>query len=464
MSAKKRAIVRLERQEYQELKKLEKRHIKEKSAVQWKEADVAVSYVEENLEAMKDREDSYRQMVNSLTNDLTKMETTTQDALISQEKTFLDQLSIMETDMSRNADDLIRQQNETFNYLIQTVDQTYRNEIEVLEEELGLIASNQRAKEQFAIDLIEGTDQFFEWIRTNYDWDFFNPDDLVAFERRIDSASESFFMGMPEAAVAQIQEIRSDLVRSHVELEQKQSEWAILRGMLDQRITQLQGVIEESRYVLPVDLQMNVIENVDLLDVNYWSQDRLIELEEKLFQMKANVRDQRCAVTSDELRNWLELIGENVEEKLASTIMYARYNALDAQIRRNLATIAADVMAANGFQVVDYSDDVNGIHEPFFVLMQDDHGGKVSIGVTPEEGYINNISIELSESTPVMDYQIENQRRDVIGELNRRGVVVERIDVPEPGTIQQGVAYEVESENDRAAVAQQKRIHRSQNL
>lgn len=430
MSAKKRAIVRLERQEYQELKKLEKKHIKEKSEIQWKEADVAVSYVEENFQVMKDRQDNYRQLVDSLSNDLAQIELTTQDALITQENDFLNQLNDLEVEMSRNAEDLLHQQNETFNYLIQTVDQTYRDEVQALEQEMQLILSNQRDKEQYAIDLIEGTDQFFEWIRANYDWDFFQPDELIAFERRIDSANESYFMGMAEASVAQIQEIKCDLIKTRIELEKKQSEWTLLRGMIDQRITKLLEIIEESRYVLPVDLQMNVIANVDLLDVNYWSRDRLEDLEEKLIQMQLRIQDEKCEVTSEELRNWLSLIGDNVEEKLASTIMYARYNALDAQIRRNLATIAADVMAANGFQVVDHSDDVDGIQEPFFVLMQDDHGGKVSIGVTPEEGYINNISIELSESTPVMDYQIENQRQEVIGELNRLGVVVERLDRP----------------------------------
>ena len=227
------------------------------------------------------------------------------------------------------------------------------------------ILSNQRDKDQYAIELIEGTDQFFEWMRTNYDWDFFFPDDLVSFERRIDSANDSYYMGMAEAAVAQIQEIKNDLQKTRLELEKKQSEWALLRGMIDQRITKLLEIIEENRYVLPVDLKMNVIEDVDLLDVNYWSQDRLVELEEKLLQMKSRIQNEKCDVLTDDLKKWLSLIGENIEEKLASTIMFARYNALDAQIRRNLATIAADVMAANGFQVVNYDDDINGIQEPF---------------------------------------------------------------------------------------------------
>jgi KaiC/GvpD/RAD55 family RecA-like ATPase len=460
MSAKKRAIVRLEKQEYQELKKLEKKHIKQKTAVEWKEADVAVSYVEENLQAMKERQDNYRQLVDSLTTDLTQMEFATQDALISQENHFVDQLNFMEIEISRNAEQLIQQQNETFNYLIHTVDQSYQEEIQHLNQKMQYILSNQRDKDQYAIELIEGTDQFFEWMRTNYDWDFFFPDDLVSFERRIDSANDSYYMGMAEAAVAQIQEIKNDLQKTRLELEKKQSEWALLRGMIDQRITKFLEIIEENRYVLPVDLKMNVIEDVDLLDVNYWSQDRLVELEEKLLQMKSRIQNEKCDVLTDDLKKWLSLIGENIEEKLASTIMFARYNALDAQIRRNLATIAADVMAANGFQVVNYDDDINGIQEPFFVLMQDDHGGQVSIGVTPEEGYINNISIELSESTPVMDYQIENQRREVIGELNRRGVAVERIDTPQHVIAEDSQSYGNFKETSSTILPQKQHIIR----
>ena len=90
----------MEKQEYQELKKLEKKHIKQKTAVEWKEADVAVSYVEENLQAMKERQDNYRQLVDSLTTDLTQMEFATQDALISQENHFVDQLNFMEIEIS----------------------------------------------------------------------------------------------------------------------------------------------------------------------------------------------------------------------------------------------------------------------------------------------------------------------------------------------------------------------------
>ena len=431
MSSKKRAIVRMEGKKYEEMKKLEKKHIRERSSIRWRDASVATEYVESNVKEMEERQNQYKELVNNLSGDMALMEEQTQEKLLEQEVSFLNQLTAIEYEMNLSTEDLLRQQTETFDHVIHEVQSSYNAELDQLDEAVHQIEASLKEKDQIALQNLEDVDRFYEWMRATYDWEFFKPGEMREIEHRIDTATENYYMGLTEASVTQTQSIQFDLVSSRVELEKMVSEWNLLRGMIDQRITQLEMVIQDSRIVQPVDLEMNVIEDVDALDVNYWSQGRLDEVEERLDHIKELVQHEQCNQNIDQLRKIVSHLGDDVDERLSGIIMYARYNALDAQIRRNLATIAADVMTSNGFQVVDYSDDVHAIQEPFFVLMRDDHGGEVTIDIAPEEGYVNNISIEMSESTPVMEFQLENQRREVIDELNRRGVSVERLDQPE---------------------------------
>lgn len=430
MSSKKRAIVRMEGTKYENMKKLEKAHIRERGSVKWSDATIAVGFAEENATAMQERHAQYEALITNLHGDIALIEEQTQNALVQQELAFINQLSSVEYEMNRSTDELLRQQNHTFEYLIQEVQLTYQAELEQVREDFDQFTMQQNEKDQAALHAIEDVDAIFDWIRNSYDWEFFLPNDLIDFERRLDTASENYYSGMPEAALAQAQDIQHDLLKRRLELEQKTAEWSLLRGMVAQRTNELLQVIDENRFIKPVDLEMNVVEGVDLLDTNYWSQDHLSEVEEKLQQIQRSVNHRQCDLTMDELSILWDRLGENVEEKLASVLMYARYNALDAQIRRSLATIAADVMEANGFRVVSHSDDINAIQEPFFILMQDDYGGEISIDISPDEGYINNISIEMSESAPIMDYQLENQRQELIEALNSRGVAVQRLDKP----------------------------------
>ena len=438
MSSKKRAIVRMEGTKYENMKKLERKHIRERGSVRWRDASIAVDFVETNVDALQDREDQYQALMKSLSGDIALIEEQNQQALLEQETEFLNQLSSVEYEMSQTTTTLLQQQSATYENLLQEIHGAFTNEINDLREELDGIHLNQQEKNAIASSYLDDIDRTFEWLRNTYDWEFFFPGDSLDFERRIDTASENYYLGMPEAVVSQAQSILMDLTKRRVELEQQTAQWTFLRGIIAQRVDSLLQVIEESRHVKPVDLEMQVIEDVELLDVDYWSRGHLSEIEENLQQVNRVVLHPQCNQSITELQDWVNRLGDGVDEKLSSIVMFARYNALDAQIRRNLAAIASEVMEANGFRVVDYSEDTDAIQEPFFVIMQDDHGGEVTIDISPEEGYINNISIDMRESMPVMEYQLENQRREVMDELHRRGVTVQRLDQqkdPQPGLL-----------------------------
>ena len=430
MSAKKRAMIRLDRREYDELKKLEKMHIKDRSNVSWHQAEVAAGYVQGNINEMLERQEEYQQMVTSLNGELDQIENQNHQALLQQEQEFLNHISTLESEMGHRTEDLLQQQDDIFNAVIDDLQFTHAQEIEDLSHQLEDLDQSIQEKREIALNLIEDVDQYYEWMRNAYDWEFFNPQILMEFEHQIDQATENYYQGLLEASILQNQQTRRELQKARMQMEQRQAEWSFLRGVIDQRITQYEQVIQESQFVQPVDLKMNIIEDVEPLNVNLWSQGKLGKITEALDGMKSAVQEENCKLQAEEMREWLSS-ADTLDDDIAATIMLARYNALDAQIRRNLATVVTEVMEENGFQVVDHNADTSGIHEPFFVLMQDDHGGEMSIDITPEQGYINNISIEMADKSPVMEYELEERRREVVAELSRRGVAVERLDNPQ---------------------------------
>ncbi|HET60137.1 MAG TPA: hypothetical protein ENN32_07190, partial [Chloroflexi bacterium] len=427
MSARKRVTVKMDRAEYERLMALEQDAIAARGKVNWSEAAIAAGLMQAHADEVEARQREYHQLVRSFDRELSMLEKEAGHALVAQERNFLQELNAMEIEMGRNTDFLIFQQNENIAEIFEQLQDLYRQYHDGIIERFEYEENIDGAKRQYASNLLREVNLIFDWMRDTYPWDIYNPKELLLFERMSDQAFENFHEGLIEASVSQSQSLLNDLLKARLELEQQQAEWQFLRSLALQRIDDYLHLSREYRFVPPVDLAMNLLTDVDPIYVNHWSGDSLATFERELVAMRDQLFQTDQTISIDQLRLWIEKESTQFDKRLAEIVMKARYNALDAQIRRSVASIVADVLAENGFEVCDYSKENTGVQQPFWLSLADDVGGEAVVDITPEHGFRNMVTIDFSDTSPIMEEELQNRYDGVARVLREQGINVELV-------------------------------------
>ena len=442
MSARKRVTVKMDRAEYERLMALEQDAIAARGKVNWSEAAIAAGLMQAHADEVEARQREYHQLVRSFDRELSMLEKEAGHALVAQERNFLQELNAMEIEMGRNTDFLIFQQNENIAEIFEQLQDLYRQYHDGIIERFEYEENIDGAKRQYASNLLREVNLIFDWMRDTYPWDIYNPKELLLFERMSDQAFENFHEGLIEASVNQSQSLLNDLLKARLELEQQQAEWQFLRSLALQRIDDYLHLSREYRFVPPVDLAMNLLTDVDPIYVNHWSGDSLATFERELVAMRDQLFQTDQTISIDQLRLWIEKESTQFDKRLAGIVMKARYNALDAQIRRSVASIVADVLAENGFEVCDYSKENTGVQQPFWLSLADDVGGEAVVDITPEHGFRNMVTIDFSDTSPIMEEELQNRYDGVARVLRAQGINVELVGDESKSTGQPG-AYDL---------------------
>jgi gas vesicle protein len=425
MSARKRVTVKMDRAEYERLMALEEDAIAARGKVNWSEAAMAAGLMQAHTDEVEARQREYHQLVRSFDRELSALEQEAGHALVAQERNFLQELSLMEIEMGRNTDLLISQQAEGIAEAFEELQDHYQQHFESIIERFEERNDHESAKQQLASNLLAEANLIFDWMRDAYQWELYKPKDQLLFERMSDQAYENFHNGLFEASISQSQNLLNDLLRARLELEQQQAEWQFLASLALQRIDNYLHLSREYRFVPPVDLAMNLLTEVDPIYVNHWSGDNLATFERELAAMREQLLRTDHQMSTDSLRLWIEKESTQFDNRLAEIVMKARYNALDAQIRRSVASIVADVLAENGFEVYDYSKENTGVQQPFWLALADDLGGEAVVDITPEQGFRNMVAIDFSDASPVMEDELQKRYDGVARVLREQGINVE---------------------------------------
>lgn len=428
MSARKRVTVKMDRAEYDRLRALEEDAIAARGKVNWSEAAIAAGLIQAHANEVEARQREYHQLVRSFDRELSALEQEASHALVTQERNFLQELSTMEIEMGRNTELLISQQNESIAEAFEQLQDHYQQHFEGIMERFEQRNDRENAKKQLAASLLTEANLIFDWMRDVYEWDLYQPKDLLLFERLSDQAYENFHNGFFETCITQSQSLLNDLLQARMELEQQQAAWQFLRGLALQRIDDYLQVSRAYRFVPPVDLGMNLLTEVEPIYVNHWSGDNLAAFERELMTMRDHLLQSEHHMTIDQLRLWIEKESTQFDARLAEIVMKARYNALDAQVRRSVASMVADVLAENGFEVYDYSKENTDVQQPFWLMMADDLGGEAVVNITPEQGFRNMVSINFEDTNPIMEEELQERYDDVARVLREQGILVDVVD------------------------------------
>lgn len=162
------------------------------------------------------------------------------------------------------------------------------------------------------------------------------PGQLTELRRRLDIARDNVADGLGEAALAQAQELYLRLSELRAEVELRDTEWQAARLAAANAMTVLQQQIRVNTSPDAVDESGKKIDGVTL-DVDFWSEGRLAELNEAAAALAARIEETDDPPPAAELRRIAEEEIPALDEKLTQAVTAAAARQMASQARVDLA-------------------------------------------------------------------------------------------------------------------------------
>ncbi|MBN2048382.1 MAG: hypothetical protein JW750_11105 [Anaerolineaceae bacterium] len=379
------------------------------------------------MEKTKNREQDYQSFVSKLENQFAQQQRSYSEAYLNQQVDFMNQISSLEHGMRQDANQLLRDQRAMYERGIAAMEHEFSAAVSDLEEELASIQNDHQEKAHYALTALENLEKTLAWVSDEYPWDRFLPDAIYDLEEAITQANWNYDQGFFDAVILQCQQIEQSLLRARREIERLEDEWYTLRDLLRYSAQDLFEKARSCRTVYPIDLQGRVMEEQAPIHVNYWSNGKLADFQERSRALIEEASDDDCDLSIEVMQDWIQDQQPAMEDELVEIVMTARVNVLNAQLRANIASIITETMKQQGFVIESSQNTSNQIDKRFEVNMVNLAGDEVTISVDPIQNAVgeNEIHIDSHDKESRTYYEINQRHAQVAESLQEHGLNIE---------------------------------------
>jgi hypothetical protein len=311
----------------------------------------------------------------------------------------------------------------------------------------------QDSKEDIVHKQLADANSLYEFIIGTFNHEKFTPGEAQRAAYEMDKAHQNLDQGFVDAAMVNAQHVYQSLSEQRITLELKQAEWELLSLDVEKRLRQLLLDAEGLKKIPSTDLDGNEIGQ--MIDVDYWSSRRLSRLktliQNRLLQIDA---DAETLETEDLLTIQQQELPRLFEE-LENTCNLAIEEALNSQLRVNIADIVIQALENQGFQFSTSAYIQNDKRKAFSANVNNLAGDEIIIGVEPNKGepgsnHLHLISADAEQRT---EHELHQRAKEVLSTLNQFGL--------ENGNIE--VLSDIQQENSHQQKSTE-RNYREQNL
>jgi hypothetical protein len=248
-----------------------------------------------------------------------------------------------------------------------------------------------------------------DFIQNQFDHERFTPGKFIKILRNLNLAENNLTNGFFEASLQSSQQIYLDLADLNFELEQELIQWQTRFDRTYLAINEFISQMEANAFVAAVGLKGEELPNQ--VELNYWTNDKYNELLNHCRQLAIYmIQDQNILSLDDIDRIYLQIIPV-IQESFESLILDARLNALNSQLRMNIAEKALNALENHGFllDTAGYKDD--DMRSEFNAHLECPDGSEVSIQVIPTEIPAGELSNDLVVITTHPYLKTEHEAR-----------------------------------------------------
>ena len=431
MSGFKRATVTISEEEYRRLHEADmKRKFRERKKPEAR-PDEQSAELARVIEQMEQRQQQLEQDLRELDQGFhqTPVYNEELDAILMQNALYYEDLAAMVEETGSANYENLENLSQSFDEKIGRQREEYQRALQNLFDRQDIFEQAENVREELARQWLERSQHMASFLRDQFDHERFLPGRLSQILLRLEFAQNNLAQGLWESSLQHSQQAFLHLNELHLELEQRVLEWEAEYDCAYRAIREVIHDLELNAKVSAFGLQGE--ELPEEVDLDYWSGGKYQELLKNCQQVLEILLQDRQQIPAEDLQRthteWLP----DITKRLESIIYEARLNALNSQLRMNIAERALQALENHGFTLSEsgYSDE--DMRSSFTACLDNPDGSQVTIQVLPGNTSVRELANELVIETRHAELKTEQEVQMQWQEL-RRSLHADNLRISQP--------------------------------
>jgi hypothetical protein len=431
MSGYKHATVTISEREYRHLHEADmKRRFRGHTKIKAQNSGSTEDLIN-TLQQMENRQRQLEEAFGDLDQDFDRLDEDMVQVILEQNALCYQSLATVIEETASNASASLALVSERFSEQLQIEREHYQQNLQSVIQRLDTFEQREQAKMKLARQWLRQVVIFSDFIQEQFDHERFLPGQLSKILRSLEIAQRNLAEGLPEASLQISQQAFLGMSDLRLELEQRivewQAEYGRASGALDQFITELE--LNASVNALGLEGE----ELTERVDVAYWSNGDYQQLLTKCRRLSALLSQENQHITTEELKQTHAELLPVLTERFESIIYEARLNALNSQLRMNIAEQALQALESHGFRLNESGYLNKDMRSPFMAQLDSSDGSRVTIQVLPTDQTASELTNELVMVTNHPFLKTEHEARlrweELCRSLNQYELTVSRTEV-----------------------------------
>jgi hypothetical protein len=381
---------------------------------------------------LEERQAEYEKLLAEMEQDIAEVEADVSREILQQQDEYYQSLlgQIQELDAENEANqELLTDARRLFDTALREEKARNDDRFNALLEQLSVIATTQDQQEETARNWIKSCRLLSRFIDEHYDHQKFCPSQFDQAVQRLTFAVENTRRGLFEAGLQSAQEAYLNFSELRVRLEEQTNKWQNAYQLI---LGQIQGIYSEvsSTPTIPAIGMEGEDLHIDI-DLDYWSHGRYAILSIAVEKLLAMLEDDAQEFTLDDLDMVSARIIPKYKQEFEEIILEARQNAVNAQIKINVAYIAMKALEQHGFSLEETSYQEGDMRESFSALLNGLDGSNIILEVSPDPdgNNTNTLSVENCNADVHSEREYLRRWQTISAALNQVGVRIGQVQI-----------------------------------
>ena len=423
MSGHKKATITISQKEYQRLHKneLRMRFMREPSPVNH---DVirsqAIETYQQNLQELESRQRNFENLILGFEEHIRDMEHETSGLLI-EKQAVINNTILQATEQNwRQTQNALQTQQDNLNTLLQELSSHIEGRFSQLAKQQKVEKINQNSRIEMVRQWISQAHQMLDFIERYYDHNKFAHGQMDIFYQNLKLAVENFENGFLETALSSTQQTYIALSNLRIQLENQQNQWNVLFELAVQNTEKLLTLANANRTLPGLDMDGNEMDTQ--LDIDFWSARKLSRLINQIQGFVRNLENNASSIQTNELTNFIEVQIPELEKDLEDIVYRARLNALNSQLRINIADLVLQALETQGYLIEDAQYLNQDMRQEYQVKVENLEGNQVLVQVIPNQDCDNELQLHSLNNSARTQYDLRRQTHEISSALNHFGL------------------------------------------
>jgi hypothetical protein len=418
MSGYKHATVTISQDEYRRLQAADvKKRFKEFTRITMSQEAGQNEVVLNLIKEMEAREMQLQNALGSLSQSTFAYDEAILQNLLDQNSIYYEKLASILRQSNAEAHDTFSYLSEEFSQALQAEREQMALGMQSLFERQEFYMGQEYAKEEAAQQWLNRCLVLMDFIQNQFDHQRFAPGRLDRIVRSLSYAESNLANGLTEISIQNSQQSYLELSDLNLDLEQLLLQWQSAFQTTRSAVNGLIIEMEANGRIHGLDLSGS--ELPDLIDLDFWTGGRYHQLLEHCKDLSAFLDEDRDVLSLEDVGRIYGQVLPAIRESFASMISDARLNALNSQLRMNIAEKALEALEQQGFVLDSAGYSGDDMRAQFNARLACADGSQVTIHVLPDENSDKELANELVMITTSPYLKTEHEARLRWEELSR---------------------------------------------